>query len=63
MDNIDQATGKEQYNASPVAAWPTIRLFLVTSIRNQWITTTIDFSNAFVQSILPEDDPVWMHIP
>ena len=63
MDNIDQTTGKERDNASPVAAWPTIRLFLVTSIRNKWITTTIDFSNAFVQSILPEDDPVWMHIP
>lgn len=28
-----------------------------------WITTTVDFSNAFVQSRLPEDEPVWMHVP
>ena len=52
-----------QDNFSPVAAWSTVRGFLVTSTVRNWITTTIDFSNAFVQSNLPDDDPVWMHIP
>lgn len=52
-----------QDNFSPVAAWPTVRSALVVSAIRGWVTTTIDFSNAFVQSYLPEDDPVWMHIP
>ena len=29
----------------------------------KWVTITIDFSNAFVQSDLPKENPVWMHIP
>ena len=48
-------------NYSPVASWTTVRSFLVISIVLSWITTTVDFSNAFVQSNLP--DPVWMHVP
>ena len=28
-----------------------------------WATLTVDFSNAFVQSNLPESEPVWMKIP
>ena len=52
-----------QTNFSPVAAWPTVRSFLVISIIRNWITTTIDFSNAFVQSDLPANEPVWMHVP
>ena len=50
-------------NFSPVAAWSTVRCFLIISMMNEWVTCTIDFSNAFVQSKLPDDDPVWMHIP
>ena len=50
-------------NFSPVAAWPTVRSFLVISIMLGWITTTVDFSNAFVHSKLPDNEPVWMHIP
>ena len=50
-------------NFSPVAAWPTVRMFLVLTLMLGWITTTVDFSNAFVQSYLPDDEPVWMHIP
>ena len=50
-------------NFSPVASWATVRSFLVTSAVRGWTTTTIDFSNAFVQSELPADDPVWMHVP
>ena len=50
-------------NYSPVAAWPSVRAFLIISIILRWVTTSIDFSNAFVQSYLPEDEPVWMHVP
>ena len=48
---------------SPVASWATVRAFLVISAVTKRTTCTIDFSNAFVQSPLPEDEPVWMHIP
>lgn len=48
---------------SPVASWSTVRAFLVISAVLNRTTCTIDFSNAFVQSPLPEDQPVWMHLP
>ena len=48
---------------SPVAAWSTVRTFIVTCAYLGWVTTTIDFSNAFVQSYLPKGEEVWMHIP
>ena len=54
---------KGRDNFSPVAAWSTVRLFLVFSYIMGWITTTVDFSNAFVQSTLPDDEPVWTHLP
>ena len=50
-------------NFSPVAAWSTVRAFLVNSETKGWVTVTIDFSNAFVQSDLPDNEPVWMHMP
>ena len=50
-------------NYSPVAAWTTVRSFLMVSIQKGYITVTIDFSNAFVQSKLPEDQAIWMHVP
>jgi hypothetical protein len=48
---------------SPVAAWSTVRAFLVTSAVLDRATCTIDFSNAFIQSPLPSDQAVWMHTP
>ena len=48
---------------SPVMAWSTVRAFLVISAIMQRSTCAIDFWNAFVQSPLPEDEPVWMHFP
>ena len=48
---------------SPVASWSTVRAFLVISAVLKRVTCTIDFSNAFVQSPLPPDEPVWMHVP
>ena len=59
--DLQEDNGKSNY--SPVAAWSTVRTFLIISQINGWITTTIDFSNAFVQSYLPDDEPVWMHVP
>ena len=59
--DLQEDNGESNY--SPVAAWPTVRVFLIVSAIKKWVTTTIDFSNAFVQSYLPEDEPVWMHIP
>ena len=50
-------------NFSPVAAWPTVRSFLMISAIRKWITTSIHFSNAFIQSNLPHDEPVWMYVP
>jgi hypothetical protein len=50
-------------NSSPVAAWPSVRSFLIISIISGWKTISIDFENAFVQSYLPEDKPVWMALP
>jgi hypothetical protein len=48
---------------SPVASWATVRVFLILSAMAQRVTCTIDFSNAFVQSPLPTEEPVWMHVP
>ena len=56
-----ESDGKSNY--SPVASWSTVRSFLVMSAIKDWATASIDFSNAFVQSDLPSDDPAWMHAP
>ena len=50
-------------NYSPVAAWPTVRSFLLISVVNNWVTTSIDFSNAFLQASLDESEQIWMEIP
>jgi hypothetical protein len=51
----------EEDNYAPVVAWTTVRLFLVLCFIMNWTTASIDFTNAFVQSIL--DTPIWIHIP
>jgi hypothetical protein len=59
--------GTEEHNAgetdthAPVAALPTVRLFLVFCLSLSWFTYSIDFNNAFVQSRLAQ--PVWIHLP
>ena len=58
LQNFDSA---ETY--APVASWSTVRMFLLISAVLERVTATIDFSNAFVQSPMPEDKPVWTHIP
>ena len=59
--DLQEDSGRD--NFSPVAPWSTVRLFLVFAFIASWITVTIDFSNAFVQSDLPADEPVWTHMP
>ena len=48
---------------APVASWATVRTFFITCLVLGWITISIDFSNAFVQSILSKSEQVWMHVP
>ncbi|MGB0808420.1 MAG: reverse transcriptase domain-containing protein, partial [bacterium] len=59
--DLQEDLGQDNY--SPVAAWSTVRLFLVLSMITGWVTCSIDFSSAFVQSDLPKETPVWLHIP
>ena len=51
----------DEDNFAPVVAWSTVRVFLVLSYVLGWSTISIDFTNAFVQSILKT--PVWIHLP
>ena len=50
-------------NYSPVASWSSIRTILLLSQLHGRVTCTIDFSNAFVQSPLPDDEVIYMGIP
>ena len=56
----DLQEGNEEMNA-PVCEFSTVRLFFVFSLLLGWYTSTIDFSNAFVQAVLTT--PVWIHLP
>ena len=51
----------EEDNFAPVVSWSTVRLFLVLTCILEWTTVSLDFTNAFVQSVL--DSPVWVHVP
>ena len=53
----------EEEHTSPVTSWSSVRVFLVFAMILGWVTCTIDFSNAFVQSVLPSDNPMWIRIP
>jgi Reverse transcriptase (RNA-dependent DNA polymerase) len=46
---------------APVVAWSSVRLFTILALTLNWDTSSIDFSNAFVQAKL--DAPVWIHLP
>jgi hypothetical protein len=51
----------DEDNFAPVVAWSTVQVFLILSYVLGWTTISIDFTNAFVQSILKT--PVWIHLP
>ncbi|KAI2504402.1 hypothetical protein MHU86_10081 [Fragilaria crotonensis] len=46
---------------APVVAWSSVRLFTILALTLNWDTSSIDFSNAFVQAKL--EMPVWIHLP
>lgn len=46
---------------APVVGWPTVRFFLVLSMMMGWVTVSVDWSNAFIQSTLSE--AMYMDIP
>ena len=46
---------------APVVSWSSVRLFLILALTLNWDTSSIDFSNAFVQARL--ESPVWIHLP
>lgn len=53
-----------QYDThSPVCAWSSIRIVLILSLLWGWHTCTCDYSNAFVHSYMPLDNPLWIHLP
>ena len=57
--DLEEDNGEDNY--ASVVAWSTVRLFLVLCFILGWTTGSIDFTNAFVQSVL--DSPIWIHIP
>jgi hypothetical protein len=50
-------------HSSPVCHFSSVRLFMVLTLILGWKTCSIDFSNAFVQSEMPADKPMWIHLP
>ena len=46
---------------APVVGWPTVRLFLILALLIGWVTCSVDFSSAFVQSKI--DKPTFIHLP
>ena len=59
--DLEEGTGDDNY--SPVAAWSTVRSFLTISHIRKWITTSIDFTGAFLHSPMPKGYDLWCHIP
>ena len=46
---------------APVVSGESVRLFLILAITWGWVTCSVDFANAFVQSALAE--PIWIQLP
>ena len=40
---------------APVASWKSIRMLMITALRQKWVTRQTDFSNAFVQAPMERD--------
>ena len=54
-----QETQEDTY--APVVAFSTIRLFLAFTLSLNWVSISMDWTNAFTQAKL--DDPIWIHVP
>jgi Reverse transcriptase (RNA-dependent DNA polymerase) len=61
----DRQVEGEDYDEkySPVISWPNVRLMLSLSVSQNWYTRQVDFSNAFVQARLRDDEHIYVHPP
>ena len=57
--DLQDKEGIETY--APVVSSSSMRFFLTLSLLLGWDTCSIDFQNAFVQSVL--EHPIWIHVP
>ena len=48
---------------APVCSWNSVRLVLTLSLLLNLKTESLDFSNAFVQAELPEDQQIYIEVP
>ena len=55
--------GGDMDSYSPVCQWTSVRLVMVLSLIMDLQTESIDFSNAFVQAVLPPDQQIFMEVP
>ena len=53
----------DEEHSSPVCSFASVRLFLILTLVLKWKSCSIDFANAFVQSKMPDDKPMWIHLP
>ena len=56
-------SGETVDNFSPVCQWSSIRLMMVMGIIFGLDFQAVDFSSAFSQAALPEDQPVYAELP
>lgn len=55
LENLDEDT------YCPTVAWPTVRLFLVLAMTLKWVTVSVDWANAFIQT--PLKQPEFVGLP
>jgi histone deacetylase 1/2 len=48
---------------SPLVGWPTVRAALLLAATHGWKSRQVDFSNAFLQSDQPADQPLYLELP
>jgi hypothetical protein len=48
---------------APVVSWSTVRCLLAFALQEGLVTRQVDFSNAFVQATLPDDEVIFLEVP
>ena len=59
--DLQQIDNSEVY--SPVCKWTTIQMVLAFAIKHNFKSRQIDFTNAFIQGHLKEEDKVFVRLP
>ena len=49
--------------SADVVSWSSVRLFMVLSLKLGWVMKSIDFTNAFLHAKLPDNLPMFAHLP